>query len=118
MPPAGWKKPPGYAGYKRTSTNGRGPAAKQASRSAGVHMLRGARAAALPNLAADIGSHAASDDVSDVDDNDEVNANSEGDEGVISSCLRLRKGAPPLVDDDASMANASALIVTCRICQT
>ena len=89
--------------------NGRGPAKKRpASRSAGVHMLRGARAAALPNLAADIGSHAASDDGSDVDDDDEVNANSEGDEGVISSRLRLRKGAPPLVDDDASMANASA----------
>lgn len=109
MPPLGWKKPPGYDGFRRASMNGRGPAKKRpASRSAGVHMLRGARAAALPNLAADIGSHAASDDGSDVDDDDEVNANSEGDEGVISSRLRLRKGAPPLVDDDASMANASA----------
>ena len=109
MPPRGWKKPPGYDGFRRASMNGRGPAKKRpASRSAGVHMLRGARAAALPNLAADIGSHAASDDGSDVDDDDEVNANSEGDEGVISSRLRLRKGAPPLVDDDASMANASA----------
>ena len=49
-----------------------------------------------------------SDDGSDVDDDDEVNANSEGDEGVVSSRLRLRKGAPPVVDEDASMANASA----------
>ena len=108
MPPPGWKKPPGYDGYKRTSTSVRGPAAKPASRSAGAHMLRGARAAALPNLAADIRNAVSDDDGSAVDDDDEVNANSEGDEGVVSSRLRLRKGAPPVVDEDASMANASA----------
>ena len=108
MPPPGWKKPPGYGGYKRASTNARGPAKKKpASRSAGVHMLGRARASVLPNLAADI-DNAPSDDGSDVDDDDEVNANSESDEGVVSSRLRLRKGTTPMVGEDASMLNAGA----------
>ena len=114
MPPRGWKKPPGYDGFRRASINGRGPAKKRpASRTAGAHMLRGARATALPNLAVDI-DNAASDGGSDVDDDDDVIANSEGDEGVISSRLRLRKGAPPMVDEDADMSNASASDADCQ----
>ena len=114
MPPRGWKKPPGYDGFRRASINGRGPAKKRpASRTAGAHMLRGARATALPNLAVDI-DNAASDGGSDVDDDDDVIANSEGDEGVISSRLRLRKGAPPMVDEDADMSNASASDSGCQ----
>ena len=98
---------PAYGGYKRASTNACGPAKKPASRTAGVHMLGRARSTALPNLAVDIDG-AASDDSDDDDDDVEVNANSEGDEGVVSSRLRLRKGTTPMVGEDASMLNAGA----------
>ena len=97
MPPAGWTKPPGYAGFQRASTNTRGIAKKKRpQRTAGPHLLRGARAASpgLPTLS--VGPDNVSDAASDVDDDDDVDENAEENEGVVSSRLRLRKGAPPI----------------------
>ena len=108
MPPAGWSKPPGYTGFQRKSKNTRGIAkTKPAQRTAGPHMLRVTRAASDPpslSVGPDI---PASDAAGDVDDDDDVDDHAEENQGKVSSRLRLRKGAPPTVDEDADVSGAS-----------
>ena len=108
MPPLGWTKPPGYGGFQRASTKTRGIAKKKRpQRTAGPHMLRGARAVSPDPPTLSVGPDLASDAASDVDDDDDVDDHAEENQGKVSSRLRLRKGAPPTVDDDADVSGAS-----------